>query len=303
MNRTIGAPKLWALFLLVPVLAACGSDDSSSDDAEDTSVLGSAMDAVKDTASSAADAVGDAASDAKDAAGAMADQAGDMAGNAADSVTDAAKGAADMAGDAMDSAADAAGAAVDTVGDAAKGAADMAGDAVDSAKDAAGAAADAVGDAAKGAATMAGDAVDSAKDAAGAAVAAVTSGPCALSITAGDSMAYSTNALTVPASCDTITVTLTHTGSLPKAAMGHNWVLVPAASADTVAAAGISAGVDGNYLPSDDRIIAATSLVGGGESASVSFDASKLKAGTDYVYVCTFPGHWTVMKGTFAITG
>lgn len=265
MNRTIGATKLCTVVLLALALSACGGGDSSTDAADnDESAAKSAMDAVKD-----------AASDVADAAGSAVDSAKDVADAAADAVSDAADDAADMASDAMDDAKDAADAAVDAVADAADSAADMAS-----------------------------DAMDSAKDAAGAAVAAVTGDdPCALAISAGDGIAYSASSMSAPSSCSTITVTLTHTGSLPKEAMGHNWVLMPADAADAVAAMGMSAGVEGNYVPADDRVVAATDLVGGGESASVSFDASKLEAGTDYVYVCTFPGHWTIMKGTFSITG
>lgn len=128
--------------------------------------------------------------------------------------------------------------------------------------------------------------------------------PCSLTIGVGDGIMYSTNSMSVPASCETVTVTLTHTGTLPAAAMGHNWVLVPADAADAVASAGMSAGLDGNYLPADDdRIVAATKIIGGGESVSVTFSLAELADGTDYVYVCTFPGHWSVMKGTFTVEG
>ena len=99
---------------------------------------------------------------------------------------------------------------------------------------------------------------------------------CTLSVEAGDSIAYSTNALSVPASCGEVTVTLTHTGNLPAAAMGHNWVLMPEDAVSNIATAGMSAGPGANYLPDDDRIVAATKIVGGGESASVTFSLSNL---------------------------
>lgn len=128
--------------------------------------------------------------------------------------------------------------------------------------------------------------------------------PCTLDIQVGDSIAYSTNSLSAPSTCAEVSVTLTHTGKLPAAAMGHNWVLVPEGEAESVAMAGMSAGLEGNFLPSDDdRIIAATRIVGGGESDTATFSTDELAAGTAYVYVCTFPGHWSIMKGTFTVTG
>ena len=127
--------------------------------------------------------------------------------------------------------------------------------------------------------------------------------PCTILVTVGDSIAYSAAALSVPSSCASVTVTLNHTGNLPKAAMGHNWVLLPADALDEVGNAGMAAGLEKNYVPDDERIVAATDLVGGGESSAVTFETSALDAGTSYMYVCTFPGHWTIMKGTFTVEG
>jgi azurin len=127
--------------------------------------------------------------------------------------------------------------------------------------------------------------------------------PCTLTIRVGDNIAYSTNAMSVPSSCTDVSVTIVHTGNLPATAMGHNWVLIPAGSIESVAMAGMNAGADAKYVPADDdRIIAATDVVGGGESDTVTFSLSDLAEGTDYVYICTFPGHWSIMQGTFAVT-
>ena len=48
---------------------------------------------------------------------------------------------------------------------------------------------------------------------------------CDLSIAAGDNMQFSKSEMSVSASCEIVTVTLVHTGKLPKVGMGHNWVL------------------------------------------------------------------------------
>lgn len=191
------------------------------------------------------------------------------------------------------------------------------GDRKDASSDAASTAADMQDEAAEMAESMAedaGDAMDAAMDDAEAAVedaaGAVTAAPdddgnpCTLTILAGDTIAYNTNSMSVPSSCTDVTVTLRHTGQLPAAAMGHNWVLVPSDAADAIGMAGMNAGLEGNYLPAgDDRIVAATNIIGGGESDSVTFSLADLADGTDYVYVCTFPGHWSVMKGTFTVSG
>lgn len=124
--------------------------------------------------------------------------------------------------------------------------------------------------------------------------------PCKLEISGNDQMQYDKQQLTAPASCKEITVTLRHSGKLPKEAMGHNWVLVNAADFAAVANAGMGAGLANNYVaPGDKRVLAHTSTIGGGETTSVTFPASTLKAGTQYQYLCTFPGHNALMHGTF----
>jgi len=124
--------------------------------------------------------------------------------------------------------------------------------------------------------------------------------PCQLEITGNDQMQYDKQTLAVPASCTQITLTLHHTGKLPREAMGHNWVLVKASDFDAVANAGMGAGLVNDYLaPGDKRVLAHSRIIGGGQSASITFPTSILKAGSDYRYLCTFPGHNALMRGTF----
>ena len=144
---------------------------------------------------------------------------------------------------------------------------------------------------------------EAADQAAGGDAPATDDNPCEISVEVGDSIAFSTSVLSVPSSCQEVTVTLTHTGKLPAAAMGHNWVLMPTDAIEAISMAGMGAGPEADYLPDDERIVAATKIIGGGESASVTFSLDALDPDTGYSYVCTFPGHWSVMKGSFTITG
>jgi azurin len=121
---------------------------------------------------------------------------------------------------------------------------------------------------------------------------------CKLDISGNDAMQFDKKELDVAADCAQVELTLTHSGKLPAAAMGHNWVLVKTADVTAVANAGMSAGLANNYLiPNDVRVIAATKIVGGGQSAAVTFPTAKLTKGGDYSYMCTFPGHYVIMKG------
>ena len=123
---------------------------------------------------------------------------------------------------------------------------------------------------------------------------------CKLEISGNDQMQYDKATLTVPASCKEVTLTLRHTGKLPREAMGHNWVLVNAADFNAVASTGMSAGLGNDYVaPGDKQVLAHTKTIGGGQTTSVTFPTSILKPGGDYRYLCTFPGHNALMRGTF----
>ena len=125
---------------------------------------------------------------------------------------------------------------------------------------------------------------------------------CKVTVDSTDQMSFNTKAIEIDKSCKTFTVELTHSGSLPKNVMGHNWVLSSAADMPGIASDGMAAGIDKNYLKDGDtRIIAHTKIIGAGEKDSVTFDVSKLAAGTDYAFFCSFPGHISMMKGTVTL--
>ena len=124
---------------------------------------------------------------------------------------------------------------------------------------------------------------------------------CALAIEGNDAMQYNLKEMSVPATCKEVTVTIHHTGKLPVTAMGHNWALAATADYQAVATEGMSAGADNNFLKKDDtRVLAHTKLVGGGESASVTFKTDGL-TGKDLTFFCSFPGHFAMMKGSFKV--
>ncbi|MGG4604613.1 azurin [Paenalcaligenes sp. Me131] len=125
---------------------------------------------------------------------------------------------------------------------------------------------------------------------------------CDITIEGNDAMQFNMQEIVVDKTCTEFTVNLKHVGSMPKAAMGHNWVLTKTADFQATATEGMSAGIDNDYIKvGDERVIAHTDVVGGGESTSVTFDVAKLAAGEDYTFFCSFPGHWAMMKGTLKL--
>lgn len=127
---------------------------------------------------------------------------------------------------------------------------------------------------------------------------------CAATVESTDAMQFLTRTLNVPADCKEFTVTLKHTGKLPATTMGHNFVLARDVDIAGIAADGMKAGAAAGFLkPGDARIIAASSVVGGGQSATVSIPVGKLKVGEAYTYICSFPGHFVIMRGTLRVDG
>ena len=125
---------------------------------------------------------------------------------------------------------------------------------------------------------------------------------CAVTVESNDAMQFNTSNVVVPASCDEFTVTLKHTGQLPKQSMGHNWVMTTNADGQSVATDGMSAGLDNNYIkPNDERVIGATEIIGGGEETSTTFSVKGLSKDEDYMFFCSFPGHIGIMQGTVTL--
>ncbi|MFP3515978.1 azurin [Pseudomonas sp. SIMBA_077] len=125
---------------------------------------------------------------------------------------------------------------------------------------------------------------------------------CKVTVDSTDQMSFNTNAVEIDKSCKTFTVELTHSGSLPKEVMGHNWVLSKEADMQPIATDGLSAGLDKGYLKDGDtRIIAHTKIIGAGETDAVTFDVSKLDPNEKYSFFCSFPGHISMMKGTVTL--
>lgn len=121
---------------------------------------------------------------------------------------------------------------------------------------------------------------------------------CEVTIGSTDQMTYLQDHISMSRRCKQFTVTLQHTGRMPAAAMGHNWVLSKTSDVQGIATDGIAAGSANSFLKvGDNRIIAHTRLIGGGESTNVTLNVSELSPDENYTFFCSFPGHSVLMKG------
>jgi len=119
-----------------------------------------------------------------------------------------------------------------------------------------------------------------------------------IGLTGDDAMKFNKSELKVKAGQE-VTLTLTHTGKLGENVMGHNFVLLKQGTdISEFAAKAVSAGPDNEYIPDGDFVLASTRLIGGGEQVTITFDAPEKGV---YDFICSFPGHFGMMKGKFIV--
>lgn len=122
-----------------------------------------------------------------------------------------------------------------------------------------------------------------------------------ITIGVGDSMKFTVTSITAQPG-ETLKVVVKSTGTMPKIAMAHNFVLLKAGmNADAFVKAGAADRETDFIAPAQKpKVLAATPLAGPGETVEVTFTVPERK-GT-YLFVCTFPGHYSLgMKGTLTV--
>ncbi|MEJ7559726.1 MAG: azurin [Pedobacter sp.] len=120
-----------------------------------------------------------------------------------------------------------------------------------------------------------------------------------LNLEATDQMKFNLTELKATAG-QPIKLTLKHTGKFPITAMGHNVVILkPGTDVEQFSLKALEA-KDNQYIPKSEAasIIAHTKLLGGGEEDTITFTIPE--KGT-YTFICSFPGHYTMMKGTLIV--
>ena len=125
---------------------------------------------------------------------------------------------------------------------------------------------------------------------------------CNVTVDSNDAMKFDKSEIVIDKSCKEFTVNLTHSGEIAKNVMGHNIVITTTEDARAVANDAIAAGLNNQYVkPEDERVVAFTDIIGGGEKTSVTFKVDKLKTDKAYTFFCSFPGHIALMKGTVTL--
>jgi azurin len=120
-------------------------------------------------------------------------------------------------------------------------------------------------------------------------------------IEGNDTMKFNKEAFTVKEG-QTVALTFKNVGNLPKAAMGHNIVILQAGTVVPNFAMACMPNAQTTGLPNEDelkeQVIAASKVLGPGEEDIITFTAP---AAGEYPYICTFPGHFGIMKGVMTV--
>lgn len=137
---------------------------------------------------------------------------------------------------------------------------------------------------------------------------ALGAAPCSLEVQSGvdstgksNPMAFNTKSIEIPKTCKEFKITLVNKTPLPKAAFGHNLVISSEKDMQKVIGDGGTAGLASEFLKKGSPYLFATKLLGPNEKDTVTVKVASLKAGTKYVFFCTFPGHSAMMKGDIVL--
>lgn len=132
-------------------------------------------------------------------------------------------------------------------------------------------------------------------------VASATPAAAVIEITANDAMKFSITRFEVAAG-QQVKLTLRNIGTMPKAAMGHNLVILKKGTDVKAYADAAMMAPATEYVPAAkaDQVIAHTKLLGPKQNEEITFTAPA-EAG-EYPFICSFPAHFLAgMKGVMVV--
>lgn len=118
-------------------------------------------------------------------------------------------------------------------------------------------------------------------------------------LTSTDTMTFGSKEIRVKAG-QTVKLSLHHTGKLSRDVMGHNFILLAAGTDKGAFVAAAAKAQATGYIPEEMKasVLAHTRVLGGGESDEIEFKAPAAGA---YDFLCSFPGHASLMHGVFIV--
>lgn len=120
-------------------------------------------------------------------------------------------------------------------------------------------------------------------------------------VTANDAMKYSVTRIEAAAGQE-VKISLTNIGSVPKAAMGHNLIVLKKGVDVKAFLDAAVAAMATEYFPTQlaDQVLAHTQLLGPKQTDEITFKAPTEPG--EYVFLCSFPAHYlTGMHGVLVV--
>lgn len=125
--------------------------------------------------------------------------------------------------------------------------------------------------------------------------------PREIKINGTDAMQYSVKKIEAKPG-ESLKIVLSTVSSMPKTEMAHNFILLAKGTNVDSFVMAASMARNTEYIPAAKKasILASTQLAGGGETVEVTFTAPTEPG--EYVYICSFPGHYAAgMKGILVV--
>ena len=125
---------------------------------------------------------------------------------------------------------------------------------------------------------------------------------CKIDISGSDMMKFDTNEINVDKNCEKFVVNLKHSGKLPVNAMGHNIVIIESNNLQKVISKiNMSHGIKNGFMPEMEEVLFKSEMIGGGQETTLELDPSVFIGEKEYIFICSFPGKFVLMKGKLNI--
>ena len=125
---------------------------------------------------------------------------------------------------------------------------------------------------------------------------------CKIVISGSDMMRFDTNEINIEKNCEKFVITLKHSGNLPINAMGHNIVFLETKNLQKVISKiNMSHGIENGFLPEMEEVLFKSKMIGGGQETNFELDLNIFTRGKEYIFICSFPGHFALMQGKLNI--
>ena len=115
-------------------------------------------------------------------------------------------------------------------------------------------------------------------------------------------MKFDINEINIGKDCEKFVVNLKHSGNLPVNAMGHNIVILESKNLQKVISKiNMAHGIEKGFMPEMEEVLFKSKMIGGGEQTTLELDTNVFTSENEYIFICSFPGHFALMKGKLNI--